>query len=125
MRERSGDFAFNAKDREILNLMTSLGMGKNISKVVVFLYKAGEASSSKIENSIDLRQSEVSIATKRLRNNGWVTARSLKKPSKGRPTQIYKLRYSLKRIVKEIEAGKLAEMEETKKKIAQLKRLAK
>lgn len=125
MREKPSSFAFSAKDREILDLMNSLGMSRNLSKVVVFLSKVGEASSRDIEMAIDMRQSEVSIAANRLRDNGWVTARSLKKPSKGRPNQIYKLRFSLRRTIKDFESRKVAEMEELKKKFVRLKRLAK
>jgi predicted transcriptional regulator len=125
MREKSSSFTYSAKDREVIDLMNSLGMARNLSKILVFLSKVGEASSHDIEESINIRQSEVSIVTKRLRNNGWVTSRSLNKPSKGRPIQIYKLRYSMRRILKDIEAAKLTDMEATKKQIAHLKRLAK
>lgn len=125
MREKPRSFTYSAKDREIIDLMNSLGMARNLSKILVFLSKVGEASSHDIEESIDIRQSEVSIVTKRLRNNGWVTSRSLKTPNKGRPTQIYKLRYSMRRILKDIETAKLTEMEAIKKQIAHLKRLAK
>ena len=125
MRVKSSGYTFNAKDREILDLMMSLGMAKNISKTVVFLSKTAEASSSDLEGSINLRQSEVSISIKWLRNKGWVTSRTIRKPGKGRPANMYKLRYSLGRIAREIGTAKIKEMEEIKKKIAHLKRLAK
>ncbi|UCG70491.1 MAG: ArsR family transcriptional regulator [Thermoplasmata archaeon] len=125
MRERLRTFNFNAKDREFINLMMSLGQTRNVSNIVILLSKAGEASSSDIEDFIDLRQSEVSIATKSLRDKGWVKTRIIKQNGKGRPTQMYKLRFSLRRIVKDVEAEKNTEMEEVKKKIAHLKRLAK
>jgi predicted transcriptional regulator len=125
MRVKSSDFTFNAKDREILDLMMSLGMAKNISKTLVFLSKTAEASSSDIEGSIDLRQSEVSISVNWLRNKGWVASRTIRKPGKGRPAHMYKLRYSLRRIAREIGTTKNEEMEDIRKKIAHLKRLAK
>lgn len=125
MRVKSSDFTFSAKDREMLDLMMDLGMGRNISKTVVFLSKTGEASSSDIEDSIDLRQSEVSISVKWLRNKGWVASRTIRKPGKGRPAHMYKLRYSLGRIAREIGTTKNEEMEHIKKKVAHLKRLAK
>lgn len=125
MRVKSSGYTFSAKDREILDLMMSLGMSKNISRTVVFLSKTAEASSSDIERSIDLRQSEVSISIKWLRNNGWVASRTIRKPGKGRPAHMYKLRYSMGKIAREIGATKTEEMEETKRKIAYLKRLAK
>jgi predicted transcriptional regulator len=125
MREGYSGNPFNNKDREIMDLMISLGLSKNDSKVTMFLTKSGEAQSKIIEDAVDLRQSEVSIVIKRLKNKGWIQSKSIKKPGKGRPTQLYKLRFSLKRIIKEIETNKLREIEGIKKEIIQLKRLAK
>lgn len=125
MRERLRTFNYNAKDREIMGLMGSLGLTRNISNIVILLSKIGEASSRDIEDFIDLRQSEVSLATQSLRDRGWVKTRAIKQTGKGRPTQLYKLRFSLRRIIKDVEAEKYAEMEEVKKRIAYLKRLAK
>ncbi|UCE36498.1 MAG: ArsR family transcriptional regulator [Thermoplasmata archaeon] len=125
MRREASNFAFNMRDREIIDLMNSIGVNKNISKVVVFLDRTGEAKSRTIEDSVDLRQSEVSIITTWLRSKGWVTFRTIKKKGKGRPTNMFKMRYSLGRIVKEIEAEKITEMEDIKKRINHLKRLAK
>jgi predicted transcriptional regulator len=125
MREDISDFGFSARDREIMDLMSSLGINKNVSKVVLFLSKNGEASSRAIENAVDLRQSEVSIVTSSLRRKGWLTSRNLKKPGKGRPTNLFKLRYPLPKVIKDIESEKQVEMEEMRKMIAHLKRLAK
>ena len=125
MREDISDFAFSARDREIMTLMSSLGINKNISKVMLYLSKNGEASSRAIENAVDLRQSEVSIVTSSLRRKGWLISRNLKKPGKGRPTSLFKLRYPLPKVIKDIETEKQLEMEEMRKMIAYLKRLAK
>lgn len=125
MREGYAGYSFNTKEREIMDLMISLGVSKNVSKVTMFLSKSGEAQSKNIEGAVDLRQSEVSIVIKRLRDKGWVLSKSIRKPGKGRPTQLYKLRYSLRRIIKEIETAKLNEIDSIKKEIGQLKRLAK
>ena len=125
MRERLRAINYTAKDREFIETMMSLGQTRNVSNIVILLTKVGEASSSDVEDLIDLRQSEVSIATKSLRDKGWVKTRIIKQDGKGRPTQMYKLRFSLRRIAKDVEAEKNAEMEEVKKKIAHLKRLAK
>ena len=125
MREGYAGYSFNTKEREIMDLMISLGVSKNVSKVTMFLSKSGEAQSKNIEGAVDLRQSEVSIVIKRLRDKGWVLSKSIRKPGKGRPTQMYKLRFSLRRIIKEIETAKLNEIDSIKKEIGQLKRLAK
>ena len=125
MREGYAGFNFNAKDREIIDHMISLGISRNTSRVVLFMSNTGESSSKIIENAVDLRQSEVSIVVKWLRNNGWIATKSIRKPGKGRPTQLYKMRFSMRRIIKEIEANKLKEIEDIKNEITQLKRLAK
>ncbi len=125
MRENLSDFAFSARDREIMDLMNSLGINKNISKVVLYLSKNDEASSQAIESAVDMRQSEVSIVTSSLRRKGWLISRSLKRPGKGRPTNLFKLRYPLPKLIKDIEDEKQLEMEEMNKMIAHLKRLAK
>ena len=125
MRDRQIDTVFDSKEREIVRLMRDLGTSKNVAKAVVFLSKTGEATSRAIETAIYLKQSEVSVAIKTMRDRGWITAKSIKKGGKGRPKQMYSLNFPLRRIVKDIEAGKGIEMEEMKKKIAQLKRLAK
>ncbi len=125
MREETANFTFSARDREILELMDSLGMNKNISKVLLFLSRNGESSSRKIEGAVDLRQSEVSIVTTEMKNKGWMSFRSIKRKGKGRPTNLFKLRQSLPRIIKKIEAEKMIEIEDMKKRIVYLKRLAK
>lgn len=125
MRDRQIDTVFDSKERQIVRLMRDLGTSKNVAKAVVFLSKSGEATSQAIENAIYLKQSEVSVAIKTMRDRGWIAAKSIKKGGKGRPTQMYSLNLPLRKIIKDIEADKGIEMDETKKKIAQLKRLAK
>jgi predicted transcriptional regulator len=125
MREGGTGSSFTAKEREMVELMKRLGTPKNISRVVVFLSKAGETNSRKIEAALQLKQSEVSVIIKRLRERGWVSSRSIKKPSKGRPIQMHKLKFSLGRIAKDIETEKNKEIDGVKTKITRLKRLAK
>lgn len=125
MREENKNFAFSAKELEIIRLMMSLGTPKNNSKVIVYLSKTGNATSKNIEDAINMKQSEVSIILKWLNEKGWLSSRSVKKPSKGRPTQFHKLRHSLKKVVKDVEGEKVQEMDEIKKKITRLKSLAK
>jgi predicted transcriptional regulator len=125
MGEGMNNFTFNTKDREIISLMNSLGMNGNTSKVVIYLSRVTEASSSIIEESVDLRQSEVSIVTSWLRGKGWIKSRNIKRSGKGRPTTLFKLRFPLKRIINEFEAEKYEEIYALRKKLNDLKRLAK
>jgi predicted transcriptional regulator len=125
MREGGTGSSFTAKEREMVELMKRLGTPKNISRIVVFLSKAGETNSRKIETALQLKQSEVSVIIKRLRERGWVSSRSIKKPAKGRPIQMHRLKFSLGRIAKDIETEKNKEIDGIKNKITRLKRLAK
>jgi predicted transcriptional regulator len=124
MRGDSKEFAFNDKDDEIIELMNSLGMNRNTSKVVVYLSRNGDACSSTIEDCVDLRQSEVSLVTSWLRSKGWIISRNVKGTGKGRPKTLFKLRYPLKRIINEFEEEKYEEISEIKSKIDNLKHLA-
>lgn len=125
MREESRNFSFNAKQLEAIRLMGTLGMPKNISRSMVFLSKVGESTSRDIEKSLKMKQSEVSIVLKAMRERGWVASRSIRKQAKGRPTQIHKLKFPLRRIVKTIEKEKMGEIADIKRRIAKLKSLAK
>lgn len=125
MRERQTGAVFDMKEHEMVTLMRDLGTSKNVAKALVFISKNGEATSRKIESAILLKQSEVSVAIKTMKDRGWVVSKSIKKGGKGRPTQIYSLNTSLRKIVRDIETDKNAEIEDMKNKIAQLKRLAK
>jgi predicted transcriptional regulator len=125
MKKSQKDFAFNAKELEMIALMRSLGLPKNLSKVLVYLSKAKEVMSHDIEKSVHLKQSEVSVILKRLRERGWLKSRTLKPEGKGRPNQLHKLTFSFRRVIRDIEQEKMKEVDEIKKKIATLKRLAK
>ena len=72
------------KDEKIINLLTEAGLNKNIARVIVYLSKTEEAISRDIERSANLRQPEVSLAMKELKELGWVKERELKKKGKGR-----------------------------------------
>ncbi|MEM0350839.1 MAG: ArsR family transcriptional regulator, partial [Archaeoglobaceae archaeon] len=57
-------------DEKVVNLLTEAGLNKNIARVVVFLSKVGEAVSRDIERAANLRQPEVSLAMKELKEWG-------------------------------------------------------
>ncbi|HID42557.1 MAG TPA: ArsR family transcriptional regulator, partial [Archaeoglobaceae archaeon] len=87
---------FTEKEEKIVRLLHEAGLNKNIAKVVVFLSKTGEALARDIERAANLRQPEVSLAMKELKEWGWVKERELKKKGKGRPLKSYKLTLDLK-----------------------------
>ncbi|MET1125065.1 MAG: ArsR family transcriptional regulator [Archaeoglobaceae archaeon] len=110
-------------DEKIVNLLTEAGMNRNIAKVVVFLSKVDEAISREIERAANLRQPEVSLAMKELKELGWVKERELKKKGKGRPLKSYKLTRDLKEIAAELIAKKREEIKKMEEDLEELERL--
>jgi len=82
---------FTEKEEEFANLLIEIGTSRNVARVLVFLASTPEATSRAIEQSADLRQSEVSIAMHYLIGKNWITRRDSKPESKGRVVGIYSL----------------------------------
>ena len=57
------------KDMEFVETLRSLGVPRNVATLITFLANVDEASSREIEMGSDLRQPEVSIAMRTLRDN--------------------------------------------------------
>jgi predicted transcriptional regulator len=102
---------FTQKEEEFSGLLISLGIKRNIAKVLVYLASIPEATSREIERGTDLRQPEVSIAMHRLIKESWVESRESKAESKGRPVKIYRLSRPIGEIVDAIEEEKRQEAE--------------
>ena len=111
------------REERVVDLLAETGLNRNIAKVVVFLAKAGEAISRDIERAANLRQPEVSLAMKELKEWGWVKERELKKKGKGRPLKSYKLTLDLKEIVAELVAKKRDEIKRVEKDLLELEEL--
>ncbi len=111
------------REERVVDLLAETGLNRNIAKVVVFLAKAGEAISRDIERAANLRQPEVSLAMKELKEWGWVKERELKKKGKGRPLKSYKLTLDLKEIVAELVAKKRDEIKRIEKDLVELEEL--
>jgi len=77
--------------------------------MITYLANVEEATSREIEIGSNLRQPEVSIAMRTLRNNNWVEEREIKKDGKGRPMKVYRLTISLEEIIKHFEEEKRKE----------------
>ena len=80
------------KDMEFVETLRSLGVPRNAATLITFLANMDEASSREIEMGSDLRQPEVSIAMRTLRENNWIEEREIKREGKGRPMKVYALR---------------------------------
>ena len=111
------------EDCEFANILRSLGMNRNVAILITYLSSVGEATTREIELGAGLRQPEVSIAMRDLRDNNWVGEREVKIGGKGRPSLVYTLTTSIDEIIKHIEDGKLREHAEFMDNIRKLKEL--
>ena len=113
------------KGEEIADALMSLGLSRNISMSLAFLQNMNTATSLDLERSARLRQPEVSIAMRELKERDWVDEREEKKPGKGRPFKIYTLKVGFGDIVAQLEKEQKKAVEEAQKKIKRLKELGK
>jgi predicted transcriptional regulator len=94
-------------DHIFIETLRNLGMSRNVATTMVYLMNVDEASSREIEISTGLRQPEVSLAMRLMRNQSWVSTHSEKKPGKGRPMNIYSLAAPVDEIISYYE-GKIS-----------------
>jgi predicted transcriptional regulator len=109
------------KEYSIIDMLQSLGLPRTEATAIVCLKDCKELRSLHIELVSGLRQPEVSVAMRPLRDRGWVDERSEKKnKGKGRPVKYYQLTVPFPEIVHILEEEFLRD--NTEKMIA-LKRL--
>lgn len=109
------------KEYSVIDMLQSLGLPRTEATAIVCLKDCSELRSLHIELVSGLRQPEVSVAMRPLRDRGWVDERSEKKnKGKGRPVKYYQLTVPFPQIVKVLEDEFLKSNEE---KINALKRL--
>ena len=113
------------KGEEIADALISLGLSRNISMSLAFLQNMNTATSLDLERSARLRQPEVSIAMRELKERDWVDEREEKKPGKGRPFKIYTLKVGFNEIVAQLEKEQKKAFDKAQGKIEWLKKLGK
>jgi predicted transcriptional regulator len=114
------------KDEEITDALISLGLSRPGARVLAYLQQVNEAPSIELERCTGLRQPEVSIVMKQLKERDWITEREEKKiRGKGRPNKIYSLKIGFNDIVAELEKQHRDAFHETQEKIELLKELRK
>lgn len=105
-----------AKVDETIEVLASTGMPKGTARTLAYLTTKDDwATSRDIEKATNLRQPEVSIAVRTLLDRGWIERDSLKRESKGRPINIYRMDVDLTDVYMSIESDekeKIAEVEE-------------
>ena len=112
------------KDWSFIDGLQSLGVNRNAAKLITYLKDVEEVSSRDIEMATGLRQPEVSIAMRTLREMGWISEREVKNTGKGRPMKIYALRTTIEEIIEHYEAEKNQESARTIEAIQRLKELS-
>jgi len=111
------------KDLEFAETLRSLGVQRNVAILITYLANVDEASSKDIEMGSNLRQPEVSIAMRTLRENDWVDEKEVKRGGKGRPMKVYSLRTTIDQIIRHFEEEKQQESAQTMESIQKLKQL--
>jgi predicted transcriptional regulator len=112
------------KDLEFIDALRSLEVPRNVAGLITYLANTNEATSREIEMGTNLRQPEVSIAMRTLRQNDWIDERDVKTVGKGRPMRVYKLRVPIQEIIQHYEVEKNNEAAETIQAIQRLKELS-
>ena len=109
------------KDLEFVGALRSINVPKNVAALITYLANANEATSREIEMGTDLRQPEVSIAMRTLRNINWIKERDVRTEGKGRPMKVYKLSVPIGEIIKHYEDVKNSEAARSMQAIQRLK----
>jgi predicted transcriptional regulator len=112
------------KDLEFVDALRSINVPRNVATLITYLANANEATSREIEMGTNLRQPEVSIAMRTMRQNNWVNERDIKTEEKGRPMKVYKLSVPIGEIIKHYEEEKNNEAAQNMKSIQKLKDIA-
>jgi len=111
-------------DHEFAELLYSLGVNRNVAKVITYLAIAGDATSKDIERGSGLRQPEVSIAMRTLRRENWVREWEIKTEAIGRPSKVFALSMSVDEIIRLIEEERRNECTKAMERIQKLRKMA-
>ena len=103
---------FGKKEQEIVNKLTSVGYKKSTAKVIVYFISHSEGKAREIERIVDIRQPEVSIGVRNLKELNLLIFDKIEKQGKGRPQQFYKRKDSREGFI-----AKISNEIEKKKKI--------
>ena len=111
------------KDLEFIDALRNLKIPRNVAALITYLANVPEAASREIEVGTNLRQPEVSIGVRTLRQNNWIEQRNIKTEGKGRPMIVYKLRVPLESIIQHYEEESNRESAHAMEAIQKLKQL--
>ena len=114
---------FTAEDEKLSGLLIQMGVPRNVSKALVYMKGRPETTSVEIEKNANLRQPEVSIAMRILKEHGWIMKRDIKKEGKGRPVHGYRLAKPFNEIVKELEEEQRRKISDMQNVLGQIQNL--
>lgn len=101
----------NEKEEKLIELLKQFDFDRATSNTLVYMMVKKTAVSSDIERVMDLRQPDVSLATKQLRKLGILSKKDIKRNrGKGRPNHQYTLKKSPAEIMAFIEKGARAKI---------------
>jgi len=123
MRDQSVP-VFDQDEEVMANLLSNIGVKKNLAKALVYLANVNESVSRNIELGAGLRQPEVSIAMRELRERGWIEEWEQKKEGKGRPLKCYRLSVGLCDIIDSLDDSLKRNARQEEETIALLRRLS-
>ena len=108
----------------LADLLIECGMDRRVAKVLAYLSEVEKATSREIEINLGMRQPEVSLTMKKLKELGWVSVVvESKKSGKGRPQNVYILNCNIKEIIKEFIREKREEIQELNEKLGKLEEI--
>ena len=113
------------KQEDIADALICLSLGRTVARTLAYLNNGEEATSVALERGTGLRQPEVSIVMRQLKERDWINERDEKKPGKGRPYKIYSLKIGFNKIISQLETERKKTDVEAKEKIERLKKLGK
>jgi len=111
------------KDEEIADILISLGMSRNVAMSLTYLQNMNSATSVDLERAARLRQPEVSIAMRQLKEHDWIDEQEEKKPGKGRPNKVYSLKVRFNDIITQLEKQQKKSVDETMANVERLREL--
>ncbi len=114
----------NKEVNYIINSLVSLGMCKNAAKALTYLQILDSTECFELSRRTGLRQPEISLALKSLRQHGWLLEEKVKKGGRGRPFTVYSLTVSFGDVLDQLEKEQHQKtVDELKSKLNHLKEL--
>jgi len=112
------------RDRDTIAALQVVGVRRNVATIIVYLKDLDEVATRDIEKGGGLRQPEVSIAMRPLRQKGWIAEREVKGTGKGRPMKLYKLTVPIDDIIRHYEEEKRSKSSRAMQYIQKLKEIS-